>query len=1441
MRDQCSLRRNRVSTGLWSALVLVCVSVPNVAGSVFAAASQPLKAAESQPAQPETENPANDILAFRVVSEQSNQLVVDVDYTYSGDHGQTAFLSVSFGITGTKPPRFEFKPAKIDTGRGTARITVTCKPESEPVYTHGVFFRMSRGQELARKRFDHKKIWSLPGATIVKPSPRKGPDIAARNRDASAPHSQTADPNPTTRPMAARDYVHWAIVGTPEVEKTGIVDLLTTALWKEPGIKLVEREQIAAVTRELAIVESMGSKAATGRLRLGQLLKADALILLAIEPGDTKEKPETLRVVLSETTYGARLQLDSRPHPRKGPEQVCADIANLVRSTRTKYPSGVTSIISVPPFVSDNITHDYDAWRDRFAHLLESALAMRPGVAVLEIEESQAIRAEEGVGEGDHARRIMPMFVEGQFQVSKSRNQELIKLKVCLVRNETSQTIEGQVPSVEQVAGFLSNEVAAKVLEIPEADFARSFSPKSQMELLIRRADVFDRRGEMLPSTALREAALLISPRDKEQNEILLRQYLKLAPYSNLVNWFHVPPAEFVASFQQRCGLWLRGVEVFDYMVRNGLIDGRKAPYLAVQVKAAGDDVVFIGDDFCSDIARSTYDHKAAALICQSRDQCQQALRRFLTETVPLVASLQSSGSRPDRERPSQILSGQLLNLALDPHFRDLSHQIDREDLDYYTYVLTRLARPDGSVESSHLLGLLEEIGTNPDYKRRFSNEDFLQFLRNLEASGQQLPTRYAKLGLLLYDYQYGRDGKRASESEALNAFKAWLSEADPSYRRTGKPGQRHCQELLVMLTPLGPHDGPPPAYPPRVNLSNQQITNEVADERVRLKIRRASGRTVEIGPDKNRYSWNQVTGKPVELIDAGSFDLLWNTMTIWVQHQLGSMREIVLAEKDVRFAHVAWDGENIWVMTYSHGIRVYTPNGHLIAKMGPSDGLPVAECGGRLAPISSGHMLAVGSLGVRRRAWCATLTLDQKTLQYKVFHEATVSRERTTKDGIEEDDPGLAFVPYWLYRLPVPYREDYDFLLSCGTDNDLTSWLDLRERYVLLLSPRKGAAESAHFELFERDNQATCHVYWFMPNGDALLAYGRQITHWTHPARRKANEPAVRVLFENNDPLFLGFYGRIFEHEGLLYAPSQNDWARIDPATLTVEHLGIHRQDMGSMQFGVSKRTGLVGWDALGFYRFEIRTTGGVPDEAGLRLTISELDREIQASPAKETLHCRKVSCFWLAGRLEQAKEAAIAWVEACPHSFDAHFALVDVERKLRSGLNPNDESEKHAWALYPHGTFASYQMFRERGVPILGLPLVFDVKPVRLPFASDRTEWHIAELYAFQAAYDYCTRGMYRNCIEVCNRWESECQQQNPSVDSSYRVFRAASYLGLKQYDLARKDARAAVAEQKAGRLWAGGSRELLEAVLSRSHEYRPECLPYRPILGWLNKHPF
>lgn len=123
--------------------------------------------------QPNAWAQENDIHDFRVISDRPNELIVEVDYVYSGDMGNK--IGMSAGVSGEQNYKIGVSPAWVYKGRHVAKINLGVIEEraSEPFTTRDLTFYMyeqSSGQRVSMiRRFPFKKTWLSD-----RPATRKG-------------------------------------------------------------------------------------------------------------------------------------------------------------------------------------------------------------------------------------------------------------------------------------------------------------------------------------------------------------------------------------------------------------------------------------------------------------------------------------------------------------------------------------------------------------------------------------------------------------------------------------------------------------------------------------------------------------------------------------------------------------------------------------------------------------------------------------------------------------------------------------------------------------------------------------------------------------------------------------------------------------------------------------------------------------------------------------------------------------------------------------------------------------------------------------------------------------------------------------------------------------------------------------------------------------------
>ncbi len=175
-----------------------------------------------------------------------------------------------------------------------------------------------------------------------------------------------------------------------EVERN-LADRLETELSKEENLVLVNRAELQAIAEEQLLSQVFGKDSPQLLRKISKSFRADLLVILThTVSGDE----EFIRVLYAESTYGCRLLQELLPYSGKNADDLVRHIVSSFREVRARYADGTKWIIAVPPFVSRNLVQDYHELRARFSHIVESALSLFPGMAVLAFEEAQSIQNE---------------------------------------------------------------------------------------------------------------------------------------------------------------------------------------------------------------------------------------------------------------------------------------------------------------------------------------------------------------------------------------------------------------------------------------------------------------------------------------------------------------------------------------------------------------------------------------------------------------------------------------------------------------------------------------------------------------------------------------------------------------------------------------------------------------------------------------------------------------------------------------------------------------------------------------------------------------------------------------------------------------------------------------------------------------------------------------
>lgn len=1033
-------------------------------------------------------------------------------------------------------------------------------------------------------------------------------------------------------------YRRWAIVATKAVDDTGLSDLLTAELSAREGMDLVERQELAAVTAELELSAYLAPEVAGKRLELGRMLRADALILLSLEerepqeaPGrgsespDGKDKQRFVKLVISDCRYGARLRLEYLPWTAESQEALCDACVRLVDDTRRRFASGIRQLIGVTHLLSKNLVHDYDHLQTGYAHLLEAALVSFPGVATVELEEARAIGRELDLASEGIENRVVPLFVEGEYEMSSEKPDSEPTVRLSLRVSDGKQVRihfdEQKLPFAE-VAQKLTEVVPSQIVRLAQDGVDARFNSKRQYAMLTQRADRFSQFGAFEHSTGLREAALLLDAADTDQRLTLIGDYLRW--HRARWNTFYargiaaIRKSDHASLRVQPGNAWDRAYKEqatrlhiiahhVELAVRGRGLNPREADLLVSTVYRRTLSTGLSVDSSAKRKAKAERKMLADELFWRvypffpklDCDLRQGAASRSVTSALGFRSNSWSKSMSPLAQYLGWTRSvGEFIGYV-SPAMSRTGAAGDPMDysrtLDHLFRFLTEVADP------AVLLPMMAKMTTATSRADlngmiaagRLEAADVSRFYQRLTQTGKPLCKFYGRLGMLslklylLQDEEIGSDAVR--EVDALLKSVRDSDTGDPDYRLivTGYEHDlgklradvaRKLQGPLRQKRHLSPKN-PIPAFDP-----SPQVVFEPIE-----------------GIDANWLGLRKCTD---------DLDVAWSFDTVCALPRRGAVEEIFRVELGTsprqaqdRIYSAQWDGENLWIACMTSGIWVVAPNGKTVGRVGADQGLPphVAKGASRqrinvnptlfgsqppwpldLHPIQPGKCIAIGSFGNSsigtsagdKRVWFAEVSAreddrGQVRFDVNVFHAATKAsddRSRTT-----DDDPKDAFDMAWLTECIAAGQPHRRLLLVGRQTTDEAGRFPLAidlESLGVSVFPAK--FPSSGYNWLDRYGVGKHVVVPGYGGMDLFSPPSQASSQWTRT-------PLIALAPEKQPSL----RPQLVPYQGALYNPGA-EWRRIDTTTWQVQKLTDlplplrHRYE----HYSASAHYGLVAWN---------------------------------------------------------------------------------------------------------------------------------------------------------------------------------------------------------------------------------------------------------------------
>ena len=207
--------------------------------------------------------------------------------------------------------------------------------------------------------------------------------------------------------------------------------------------------------------------------------------------------------------------------------------------------------------------------------------------------------------------------------------------------------------------------------------------------------------------------------------------------------------------------------------------------------------------------------------------------------------------------------------------------------------------------------------------------------------------------------------------------------------------------------------------------------------------------------------------------------------------------------------------------------------------------GLPEADNGIQIYAAEKNRIIAAGSFGINKRAWCALVTCEDGIGKVKVFHEATRVLQKEKWDNSNasiRNSPYLCFEPSSKHLFHTDNNSDHILLIDGAGSRSGALQINLD---TLKVSVFKGG------NIGDTDDHISYNGWLFWAN--SFDVYGRRYV----PDKEK--EEGVTLFTTNGGMGAIRFSEKLIFYDGWVYVPG-TIWYRFRPDTLEKEQLTPRR-----------------------------------------------------------------------------------------------------------------------------------------------------------------------------------------------------------------------------------------------------------------------------------------
>ncbi len=813
-----------------------------------------------------------------------------------------------------------------------------------------------------------------------------------------------------------------------------IADLVTVKL-SQSKLELLERGQIEKIMKEKEFINLCDAGGIADRLEIGRMLDADALIILSQDAIGAKP---VVKLVICECRQGARLAVHLIPNENSDLEKVAGLISEKVEQAVSKYSGQRLRLVAVPPFLSKNLTHDYDRMQSIYACLLANVLSAYPGVATLEIEEARSIQ-QELAGKDLDAGRQVPCFVEGTFRMDKESKDSPVQVAFEVdvsTAGDKEKVNSGKIP-LDVAHKWLTEGLAAMIMR--QKAVKSSLPVEEQTKHFLSKADEFHSVGAMWQAADLREAYLLLYPQNAKQRLLLISEYRsEMNPYitgvtrENIKNPSNQLLEYYRANIVKAVDAYRMNLTHLEYLVRNRLIKREDA------LRLYRADITGVGcstPDHLFNMMPHLKDPRFRIIQQEGGRNTEILEEDFIFNVAPHILELPTEYKSKD-----EIID---LNSSWhDVSIKKLIHRADRDEYILDKGILDKIWQflikdtPNELSVSAEMSEFIENIlrplgeGEKGDYyawehATDITDSFFRGRFEELMAANNKVLKIYGRFGLFLMKaYKLNKETSKTEIQMAIDELDSIINDykkLNTSDAKEYSPREEYERCFAGILNNKRRYlQGliEPPKPKPSASVSKNPTPSAVSSpslvtyEKIDLRLD---------NDDKNKSSTSRICISNIINCDE-QFEIYSNGSQIYVMHEKDVLKKIVDVSPD-SFRSLVWDGRHIWAGLEKAGINIFDSNGTMVSVL-DSNSIPPFEKGLLLHAIGEGRILAVGSFGKYSRSWIAIIDVNKDILnpEVNVISECTrrpdYNIDAVFSHGIETDvvyEP-VNIIPYSPY-----------------------------------------------------------------------------------------------------------------------------------------------------------------------------------------------------------------------------------------------------------------------------------------------------------------------------------------------------------------------------------------------------------------------------------------